>query len=597
MKKELLLKIFSTSLFIFFATSMFANAPATSKRIALKHRVKSESTTPVCENKKMAPLELKMLTRTSALSKAPEETIVEYPDSTVIFTPQGEKIYATYYEYDANNRVIHQTEVSLTTANTWVKVDEKIVEYDQVGRPLYNEFYQLINNVWTGTLKGIVKYDEYGNQVYKEVFWWNPETGSWSNSQKEISEYRPDGKPIMEEGYYWQGDSWGMQFHDTYEYNEQGLVIKYTEYEEEDGELNAYYYIAYEYDAVKTTLQTLVTEYELNYDTNEFVATAKCTRTYNDKDEEILALWMAADEENEGEWVNDQKIIHEYTNGKQTMEEGYRWVNGEWKFAQRWEGEFDSENREIKARFYYPGETEPVLSSVYTHEYDANGNLILEMTEATAYGSTELVVMVKKIYKYDEASRLTLSESYQYYISELVGVSKEVSTYTGHNDDLASYESYIWKNNGWFPYSRDISTYENNLLKEVVRSEGGEKADEWVETIKFSFTYNDNNLLIREDLFKMNDACRWERDVYLIYYYPSTVTGFETNRVSQPNISVENDLLTVTNLTGNELIHIYNVNGQLMQSIKAQENRFSTSLPQGIYIIAAGNVRGKIIIK
>lgn len=131
----------------------------------------------------------------------------------------------------------------------------------------------------------------------------------------------------------------------------------------------------------------------------------------------------------------------------------------------------------------------------------------------------------------------------------------------------------------------------------MVRSEGGAKADEWVETMKYCFTYNDNNLLIREDLFKMDDAHRWVRDVYLIYYYPSTVTGFETNRISQPYISVENDLLTVTNLTGNELIRIYNVNGQLMQSIKAQENRFSTSLPQGIYIIAAGNVRGKIIIK
>lgn len=597
MKKELLLKIFSTSLFIFFATYMFANAPSTSKRIALKHRVKSESATPVCENKKMAPLELKMLTRTSALSKAPEETIVEYPDSTVIFTPDGKKIYATYFKYDANNRVIHQTEVSLSTENTWIKVDEKIVEYDQAGRPVYNEFYQLIKNVWTGTQKGIVKYDEYGNQVYQEAFWWNPETGSWNNLQKEIAEYRSDGKPILEEGYYWQGDSWGMQFHDTYEYNEQGLIIKYTEYAGKIDELYPQYYTVYEYDAVNTTLKTIVTEYELDYDTNEFAATAKCAYTYNDKDEEIMALWTAPDEENEGEWVNDQKIIHEYTNGKQTMEEGYMWENDAWKFTQRWEGEFDSQKRELKSRFYYPGETGPVLSSVYTHEYDANGNLILDMTEATPYGSTELIVMTKKIFKFDEASRPTLSESYEYVNSVLVGVSKEVSTYTGHKDDLASYELYIWENDGWFPYSRDICTYENNLLKEVVRSAGGAKADEWVETMKYCFTYNDNNLLIREDLFKMTDAHRWEMDVYLIYYYPSTVTGFEANRVSQPNISVENGMLTVSNLAGNELIRIYNVNGQLMQSVKAQENRFSTSLPQGIYIIGAGNVRGKIIVK
>lgn len=596
MKKELLQKTISTVLFLFFVASMYSNVLVMPKRNVSKHRVESTSARPACKSKKMASLELRMLSRSSNLHKAADESVVEYADSTVIFTAQGEKTYITHFKYDDSHRVIHQTELSITTEKTWVKVNEKIVEYDQAGRPVYNEFYELKDNVWTGTQKGIVKYDEYGNEVYSESFYWNAQTSSWNNVQKEISEYRPDGKAKWEEMYYWQGDMWGLMDRETFEYNEQGLLVKSNEYGSGDEGIYQYAYTDYEYDAIKTSLLSTRTAYELDYDTGEFVAIERATFTYNDKDEEILTLWEEADEENPGEWVISQKVVHEYTDGNQTLELVYDWINGDWKLNQRWEGEYDAKNRETKSRFLFPdSEDKLILSSQYTHEYDANDNLILDQVETILTPGTELTVFHKSIFAFDDASHQILSEIYEYSGNALVGVSKEISVYTGYKDNIAKYEYYQWLNNGWYPCIQDVSTYENNILKEVIRSVGGTNSDEWVEASRFTFDYNENNSLIRENLYKKAGANLWEMDVYLLYYYPSA-TGLKTNKIVRPNISASNGVLTIFNLTGNELIRIYNINGQLIQSTKSQRDKFTTSLSQGIYVICIGNTRSKITV-
>lgn len=602
MKKVLLQKILSTGLFLLFVTSLLADVPVTPRQKVLKRCNKSESIATAQKNKRMGRVELNAITRTSARYKTPNETVVEYPDSMIVFTPDGIKTYITKFEYDDNNKLTHLEEFRQSDLdNTWIPTKEQIVRYDEAGLAVYNEFYELIKEVWTGTKKAALEYDEYGNIVYQEQFYWNATDGKWMNNQKESSSYRPDGKLISEEGYYWGEDGWFGSFKDIYEYNELGLVTRYNEWEWEDDEfIESFYYIC-EYDAIKPLLLKIRTEYELDYATNEFSATAKGTFTYDANDELEMAFWQ---ESEDGEWVNDQRIIYEHINGKMTLEEGYGWENGDWGFSQRWEGEYDAEGREIKSRFYYPDNTTgtPLLSSVYTHEYDTNGNQTLYQIESIPYGSStpELILMQKEITEYDEASRNTLHEVYGYDMeeAEFIGVIKEIFEYTGHENDVANYESYVWGDKGWTPATKEVGTYDNNnLLKEIVRSEGDATTGKWVEGSKYQFTYNENSNLLREDYFVSNGMKGWIADSYLIYYYPIE-TGIQTNNQSTHlNIQVNQKLLTVSNLKGYESIRIHNINGQMVQNAKSQGNTFSIALPQGVYIICVGNETMKVSIK
>ena len=172
MKKVLLQKILSTGLFLLFVTSLLADVPVTPRQKVLKRCNKSESIATAQKNKRMGRVELNAITRTSARYKTANETVVEYPDSMIVFTPDGIKTYITKFEYDDNNKLTHLEEFRQSDLdNTWIPTKEQIVRYDEAGLAVYNEFYELIKEVWTGTKKAALEYDEYGNIVYQEQFY------------------------------------------------------------------------------------------------------------------------------------------------------------------------------------------------------------------------------------------------------------------------------------------------------------------------------------------------------------------------------------------------------------------------------------------
>lgn len=358
------------------------------------------------------------------------------------------------------------------------------------------------------------------------------------------------------------------------------------------------FYTDYIYDVAKPALLVTEMEYEEDYVTGDFAAVSKGTYTYDEKDQRKEILWKVWED---GEWLNNTHLFYEFTNGIETREEGFIWNGEEWELQQRWEGEFDSEGRELKSRFYYPDATtkEPVLSSIYTSEYDANGNRTLYQLESLIMNgsSKELVIMLKQIAQFDDASRQTLDEQYEYnYLTGFGGVSKEVAEYTGYEDNVAWYASYVWKEGEWFPQVKEVNSYENNIPTGVIRFGAGTKADEWVEQEKYAFSYNENGNMSRQDYYLKDKSGNWALEVYLLYYYPLG-SGMEITNADMAKISAINGVLDISGIRNHALVQVYTLSGQLVHRVTSLGNHLSLSLPQGLYLVSIDGKSVKVLMR
>ncbi len=598
MKEKLLWKLVCVALSLFSILPVSADAASPKHHEMFKQRFKS------AENSGRSLLSLVLYDVSQGLRHfaAPDEVVVEYPDSTIVFSASGEKVYITRFGYDERKRMNYKVEYAKSDAavvgSEWVKTVEETVKYDESDRAVYNEFYKLIEGVWTGTSKAALEYDGYGNQSVKEQYRWNVDERKWENGRKEISDYREDGQVNFTENYYGYGDVWEGEYKEAFTYNESGLRTKYQDYEWDEGEWILVAYTDYIYDENKPALLVTEMEYEQDYDTGEMLAYGKGEYTYDENDLKKETLWMAWDE---GEWVNDMRLFYEYTHGIATKEDGYGWDGRDWVFRQKWEGEYDAEGRQLKSRFYYPDATtkDPVLSSVYTYEYNANGNRTLFLLETRPYdgSSNELIVMTKEIARFDDASRQTLSEKYGYnYITGFEGVSKEEAEYTGYENNVAWFASYIWKDGAWFPYLKEVNGYEDNIHKEVLRYGAGATADEWAEQAKYLFSYNENNSMLRQDYYVKNAAGDWVLDTYLLYYYPVS-SGIGTTESTVARIYAADGLLNISGIGKHTSVRIYNLSGQMVHAVTALGESLILSLPQGLYLVSIGGNTVKVCME
>lgn len=592
------------SLFIFLsAFPIGANGVVVKQRKELKHLFQKEQKKQSWSGKMEIPI--KSLTGGKHdFIKAIDEETAEYPDSLITYTATGKPLYKTEYEFNAEHMLVRKIESAASGDGTWDVVGDYKTGYDDDGRPVYNENYETNDQgILTGIFKASVRYDAYGNQVYKEQFQWDQLTNVWNNFEKSNSEYRADGQLIYEEEFYWNGTSWEGSSRDSYTYNESGMPTKYEDFEWEDGKWTVSFYSISEYDEAKPNNLMVKTEYEADNEneTREMSATAKAFYSYNEKDEKILVIWKKWDGE---DWVNDEKYQYEYTNGKSTSEECYSWNGDIWILKKKWEGSFDSQGRELTALFYYPDSegSELVLTSKYTHAFDENGNNILDQIEMIPLDGVtkELILMQKIICKFDEASRATLYEAYAYnYQTGYGGVKKEVSEYTGYGNNQRFYKSYKWdaEAKGWVNDMKEEYTYnDHHLMTECLRSTGSATDEGWTESEKYDFMYTKSLSMERRNYSVKDAAENWVMEMYALFFYPveMNITTVESDGL---NLFVSGNNLSFSGIETDTRISIYDFAGKLVKSVLLSDDMLRLTLPQGMYVVKAGNRSIKILVK
>jgi len=134
----------------------------------------------------------------------------------------------------------------------------------------------------------------------------------------------------------------GSQDKTEYTYNSQGLVIKETQYDLDNGEWEEDEQSIYEYDANGNIV--LVTVYDYDNDA----------------------------------WVNDEKTEFIYQNGKLSIKMGYDWSVSEWVENDKTEYNYDAQGDLIETIVFENNGVDWMKDERHAYTYDANHNCLSE---------------------------------------------------------------------------------------------------------------------------------------------------------------------------------------------------------------------------
>lgn len=320
-------------------------------------------------------------------------------------------------------------------------------------------------------------------------------------------------------------------------------------------------------------------------------------------------------------WENSARSINTYdANGnliKNTMEE---WTDGAWQNSAIMTNTLNEDGtvKETMTQAWEEGAWLDVMKTAYT--YNA-AKQILTATTQMNLGDTWMD-FTKQIYTYNDQNQLTsqVTQILNMMTMELVNSEQNIYTYNVDGTEnqvvtqtwgassewensarntntyneakqVASDLSEKWENNAWANDSR--STYTYNAAGSVNESVGQTWVDNaWVNSFKDVYSYNSNNKMTEVITQEWNTTqSQWVNNSRLTYTYGQT--GFhpieltERSLVAFPNPFT--DQITIqSGLKGMHVIEVFNTSGQLIYSVKTNENSHKLDLgklTKGIYMI------------
>ncbi len=163
--------------------------------------------------------------------------------------------------------------------------------------------------------------------------------------------------------------------------------------------------------------------------------------------------------------------------------------------------------------------------------------------------------------------------------------SCRVSSRSGMSPDSAS------KTIG-FRLALDVSATAPSLQLVVVKKDGTESRFPLNRYPKVCVM--DKNILIESEgqilTFETENTER-------IYYEPYIVTNIKNNETDEPFITINGKDVVLNNLTANATVEIYDINGQLLRSVKASQivQMSLAKYPVGVYVVKANEKTFKIL--
>lgn len=432
-----------------------------------------------------------------------------------------------------------------------------------------------------------------------------------------IYEYDENEYLLSETFAYFQNDSWVTYLQSTYSYDEDENMISFYYYQYGSCEKHTYSY------NINGNLQTILLE---KLEDNIWIQVYKYSYSYYNNGETsvmLLETWT------NDSWRNSQKKIYQYDENGNVLEMLHmRWNFVEWVNFYRHTYTYD-ETGNILTYIYEMSNSDNELDLVSreTYTYDSIGNILVILNEYHAFD--DWMINTKITNTYDNNSNIVerLFEDYTYtggghFVLDYSCLI--LNSYDQNNNLLTKLEKHLisgeWVDARKHTYIYDIN---NNLLTYLYEIPILSSALE--EFQKYSFTYDENGNSISGMVEEYRYTCymdsctgSWEASqdslpLYcnneLMYCYGGfhryeahfrrlyenlTETNNDTRIKFYPNPTSDILIIEISNFK-NEIIEIFNINGQLCHSEILKSGKTIVNLenlPAGLYLLKVKSSQG-----
>lgn len=271
-------------------------------------------------------------------------------------------------------------------------------------------------------------------------------------------------------------------------------------------------------------------------------------------------------------WVNDLKRIYTY-NADDQLVQRVQWdwdgVNDVWVENEHYNYVYNTEGQvatEVVAQFNdVTMDFEPVLQYLYT--YDSNGNVATEIWQVN---TSTWANYNRKTYTYDSDDNLLelLDEDWDAANDEWVNDKKEEREFNANNDVLL-YNRYSW--------DEDAAVF-------VVESRN-------------EYDYNADFVRLERRLFVKNQTTNdLENDRRWVYYLTPIMVSVNDHGDLQATMSPNpvSNVLTIEGEVVVNRVEIYNVSGQLVQTIENSRTIEMQGLNRGTYFVKLYTDKGEV---
>lgn len=298
------------------------------------------------------------------------------------------------------------------------------------------------------------------------------------------------------------------------------------------------------------------------------------------------------EEYTEGAWQNSATMTNTL-NADGTVQETITqaWDNGSWQDVSKTVYTYNNAKKVLTATTQMGSEGVWMDFSKITYAYNDQNQLTTQVTQVFNFQSMGLVNFDQNTYSYnsDGTENQVVTQTWNSN-NEWENATRYTNTYDNSKNITADLNEK-WDNNAWVNDSKTAYTFNAaGFVQESIEQTWVDNA--WVNSFKDDFSYNGKNEMSEIITQEWNASLsQWENKSRLTYSYGSTgvhsVELTDHSLVAFPNPF--NDQITVqSDLMGDHGIEVFNTSGQLIYSVKTNENSYKLdlgALKNGIYLI------------
>jgi hypothetical protein len=433
---------------------------------------------------------------------------------------------------------------------------KSVYTYDAAGNQTLSESFKWEGNKWVNTSKYAYTYDAAGNRTLYEYFNWDG--NKWVNSSKFVYAYDAAGNQTLYEYYRWENNQWTGLSKYTYAYNSRGVETLSVNY----GWTNN------QWEKVRE---------------NHFDRKAANAKVY------VYTSVFYFHDESWGQWPKAIFVSDPYgtINTAAVFSEGLKL---------EYKATYDANDNLTLIETSYLWEGQRVPDMKYIIKYENNNPVSLEEYDMSDNNNR---LNRKGSYTYDARGNITLYESYEwdYEKKQMVGVYKIVRTYDANGKEL-SYEFYegVTASGSWIGYYKETYMYDangNRLSFELY--DWNTSSGSWIGRYKYTYERNERGDIIAENYYLWQNN-GWEWTSYMVSYPGGNPNATEGISAATTDVWSYDGVLHVRTAQPSAWLKIYTLSGALLRQQTLSAGETTVALPQGVYIVQAGDTVTKVAI-
>lgn len=274
--------------------------------------------------------------------------------------------------------------------------------YDHRGQHIlyYSDWTDFTSGEVSGEERNEYSYNADGSIAERNYFEWNEDSVDWENDSKELYSYDLSGNQTDYIRYSWDnGEQWERRDSSINTFDAEGLLIEYNGFRWQDNQWILRYFSTYTYEEhgwMEEHLHRMWYE-----DDQEWKNNIKWVYSYNDQG--VMLTETRYDQEvYEGAWAETYQMEHIFNEENQlTTTNSAHWVAEQWEIYRTDTMSYNATGLLTEDRGYYLDEGVMRPDYIYLYSYDAYGNLTEYIHHKWDRNLLDIFLYAKHVCTYD----------------------------------------------------------------------------------------------------------------------------------------------------------------------------------------------------